>query len=182
MSITESGITLNFPNENYFRFQDCPGYRAIQQNFKEMDCCWFDEDSNRLYLIELKDWGDGTLLEENDGVSTAEKIDEMKKRISKYRIQELFKKSLDSTAMIMSIKLNTPYSSKINDCIPFEINNNTEVTLLSIINWSNPDPSYISTVHSQYKTLFKSYAKLYDIKGYAVMTKSQAEERFDWVN
>ena len=39
MAITESSITLNFPDNNYFRFQDCKGYKDIQDNFKEMDAC-----------------------------------------------------------------------------------------------------------------------------------------------
>ena len=30
MPITESGITLNFPDNNYFRFEDCQGYKEIQ--------------------------------------------------------------------------------------------------------------------------------------------------------
>lgn len=38
MIITESAITLNFPDNNYFRFQDCEGYQALSgHNFKEMD-------------------------------------------------------------------------------------------------------------------------------------------------
>ena len=37
MAITESSITLNFPDNNYFRFEDCQGYKDIQDNLKEMD-------------------------------------------------------------------------------------------------------------------------------------------------
>lgn len=63
MSITESSITLNFPDNNYFRFQDCNGYKTIQNNFKEMDACWYDQASDILYIIELKDWSVANLTD-----------------------------------------------------------------------------------------------------------------------
>lgn len=37
---TESNITLNFPDANFFRFANCNGYTALSGNhFKEMDVC-----------------------------------------------------------------------------------------------------------------------------------------------
>ncbi len=38
MSISESGITLNFPDNNYFRFQNCKAYQKLSNihfNFKD---------------------------------------------------------------------------------------------------------------------------------------------------
>ena len=64
-SITESAITLDFPNDLFFRLCDCPAYKEIQHHCKEMDVCWYDHATNRLYLIELKKW-DNKLLEEED--------------------------------------------------------------------------------------------------------------------
>ena len=57
MPITESGITLNFPDNNYFRLGGCDGYKKIQNNFSEMDACWYDQANDTLYIIELKNWG-----------------------------------------------------------------------------------------------------------------------------
>jgi hypothetical protein len=81
MAVTESNITLNFPDNNYFRFQDCEGYRQIQQNFKEMDICWYNQSNDVLYIIELKNWRDGKLEEENDPNYSPEKIKEIKSSI-----------------------------------------------------------------------------------------------------
>ena len=49
MLITESSVTLNFPDNNYFRLCDCDGYKAIQNNFAEMDACWYDQNEVSVY-------------------------------------------------------------------------------------------------------------------------------------
>jgi hypothetical protein len=41
--INESGITLTFPDNNFFRFQTCEGHKQLQ-GIQEMDCCWYDEN------------------------------------------------------------------------------------------------------------------------------------------
>jgi hypothetical protein len=105
MPITESSITLNFPDNNYFRLCDCDGYKAIQNNFAEMDVCWYDQANDTLYIIELKNWDNNTLAEEINPNYTPEKIQEMKAGISNYRIGNLLKKSVDTTCMFMSILL-----------------------------------------------------------------------------
>ena len=182
MALTESGITLNFPDNNFFRFEKCNGYKDIQNHFKEMDVCWYDQISDTLYIIELKDWGNFTLTEENEPNASIEEIEQIKKKISKYRIDGLVKKSVDSVCMFTSILLKKPYSANIQACSPFEITNATKIKLLSIINWTSSDPTYIASVNSEYKSRFNSYAKLYDIKTFLVMSKSQAVERFDWIS
>jgi hypothetical protein len=65
MPITESSITLNFPDNNYFRLGDCEGYKILQNHFAEMDVCWYDSTKDILYLIELKNWGNNRLVEES---------------------------------------------------------------------------------------------------------------------
>jgi hypothetical protein len=86
MIITESSITLDFPDNNCFRFEKCKGYKDIQNNFKEMDVCWYEQITDTLYIIELKDWKDGKLMEENDPNISAQQIKEMKEGISKFQI------------------------------------------------------------------------------------------------
>jgi len=181
MAIVESGVTLNFPDNNFFRFQDCQGYTRIQQNFKEMDVCWYDQINDILYIIELKDWGDGSLLEEKDLKFTVDMVNDLKNKISNHRINELFKKTLDSISMFISILLNKPYSVNIQNCSPFTITNNTTIKLISIINWINPDTTYVSSIHSAYKAYFKPYATLLGIRTYVVMTKTQAAGHYPWI-
>lgn len=167
MSISESSITLNFPDNNNFRFEDCDGYKKIQTHFKEMDACWYDVKNDILYLIELKDWRIANLS--NDAYSDK-------------RIWDLVKKSVDSVCMFIAILLNKPYSARIQDCIPFKITNNTKIKLLTIINCNSEHISYIATVNSEYKTRFKSYAKLFNVSTFVVLTKSRAIQLFSWVS
>lgn len=182
MAITESSITLNFPDNNYFRLCDCDGYKAIQDNFKEMDVCWYDQISDTLYIIELKNWDNNTLAEESDLNYTPDEIKKTKARISNYRIGNLLKKSVDTTCMFMSILLGKANGLKIQKCLPFTISNNTTIKLLSIINWTDIDSTYISNINTQYKSKFNSYAKLFGIKTFLVLPKNKATQLFTWIS
>ncbi len=182
MPITESSVTLNFPDNNYFRLCDCDGYKAIQNNFAEMDACWYDQTNDILYIIELKNWENNSLAEETDPNYTHEQIQVMKEGISKYRIRNLVKKSVDTSCMFMSILLRKTSGNRIQQCSPFTISNNTTIKLLSIINWTEADSTYISTINTQYKSKFNSYAKLFDIKTFIVLTKVKASELFTWIS
>jgi len=177
---TESNITLNFPDSNFFRFEDCSGHNRLD-NIKEMDVCWYQQTTDTLYIIELKDWNNNILLEESDPSYSIENTEEMKKDISSYRIRELWKKSLDSVCMFMCIALGKPYSTQIQSCSPFTIKPTTQIILLSIINWTDPDNTYIFNINTQYKSKFNSYAKLFNIKVFLVLTKVQAKEKFNWI-
>ncbi len=180
-TIEESSITLNFPDNNYFRFCDCIGYKKLS-HIKEMDACWYDQANDTLYIIELKNWENSRLNEEGNPNISQTEIKEMKRNISEYRINELLKKSVDSVCMFTSILLNKPYSSTLKVCSPFTITNNTKIILLSIINWTEADSTYISAINTQYRTKFNSYAKLFDIKTFLVLPKDKASEKFPWVS
>lgn len=182
MSISESGIVLNFPDKNVFRFENCQGYKNIQDNFKEMDVCWYEKNTDTLFLIELKDWRDGKLIEEITKSISFDEIKEIKLSISKSNIDMLFKKSVDSISMIASVLLKTPYSQEIKACMPFEIKNDTKIVFLNIINWTNPDVTYILNINDAYKSKFKSYAKLFNVKSFQVMTKNIASKKFSWIS
>lgn len=167
MPITESSITLTFPDNKYFRFEDCNGYKGIQNNFKEMDACWYDSTIDTLYVVELKDWSSADLSSNE---------------YSKNRILDLVKKSIDSTCMLLSILLSKPYSVNIQACMPFSITNDTNIKLLSIINCKSSDLPFVSSVNSEYKSRFNSYAKLFNIRTFLVMNKEKAVERFEWIS
>jgi len=100
----------------------------------------------------------------------------MKKGISNYRINNLLKKSIDTTCLFMSILLGKANGNKIKQCYPFTISNNTTIKLLSIINWIDTDSTYISNINTQYKSKFNSYAKLFYIKTFIVLTKDKASQ------
>lgn len=177
---TESKITLNFPDDNYFRFENCIGHKNLS-HVKEMDACWYDINNDILYIIELKNWENGKLTEEDDPNITKSEIEKIKKDISSYRVEELWKKSLDCVCMFSSILLKKPYSFEIQKCSPFTITNETTIKLLSIINWTDIDSLYIADINAQYKSKFNSYAKLFGIKTFLVLPKNKASELFDWI-
>jgi hypothetical protein len=179
--ITESGITLTFPDNNFFRFEDCEDYTQLQ-GIKEMDCCWYDQAMDILYLIELKGWQNHKIEEENDLSFDREKIKEMKEGITKSRIYDLVKKSVDSLLLFVSILLAKPYSTQIQKCSPFTISNQTTIQLLTIVDWKETDTTYIGTLNTAYKTQLKSYMKLLNVKTYLVLTKEQAKRQFSWVS
>jgi hypothetical protein len=166
MPITESSITLNFPDNNFFRFQDCSGYKAIQNHFKEMDACWYDQSTDILYIIELKDWSIANLTDNT---------------FSDKRIWDLVKKSIDSVCMFMAILLGKPHSVSIQSCSPFTISANTKIKLLSIVNCNPSDTLYITHINTEYKSRFGSYAKLFDISSFLVLTKEKAMQKFYWI-
>jgi len=182
MSITESEITLNFPDNNFFRLCDCSGYKSIQNHFAEMDVCWYDQKNDILYLIELKNWENNQLNEEKDPNFSQDEIKETKKKISFFRIENLLKKSIDATCVFISILLEKEKGSEIAKCSPFSISKNTTIKLLSIINWTESDSTYVSNINTQYKSKFNSYAKLFGIKTFLVLTKSKAAELFPWIS
>ena len=180
MPYTESSITLNFPDNNYFRLSECDAYKKLN-HIREMDFCWYDKDKDKLYLIELKDWGNASIDEENDSSVSNEEIEQIKQGITNYRIENLLEKSLDTLCIFSSILLNRPTGRRINNCAPFDITVNTEIILLSVINWNMPDFSYVSDINSAYRSRLNSYAKLFGIKKYQVLTKQIASDIFDWI-
>lgn len=182
MPIVESAITLDFPDNNYFRLCDCEGYKQIQDNLSEMDVCWYDQENDELYIIELKNWENNQLIEETDPSYSQEQIAEMKRGISAYRVRNLLKKSVDTACMFISILLGKDYGNNIQLCSPFTITTSTKIKFLSIINWTDFDSTYISNINTQYKSKFNSYAKLFGIKTFLVLTKEKAIERFEWVS
>ena len=134
-----------------------------------------------MYLIELKDWKDGKLIEENDMSKNENDIKELRDKITNSNINILLKKSVDSLCMILSILLKTSYSNKFQNILPFSINNQTNIKLLSIINWTASNHNYIENINNQYRTKSKPYAKLFNIKTYSVITKNQAKQHFNWI-
>ncbi|TAD99975.1 MAG: hypothetical protein EAZ97_07285 [Bacteroidetes bacterium] len=180
-TVTESGITLNFPDENFFRFENCQGHKNLQ-NIQEMDCCWYDQNNDILYLIELKGWNSDKLNEEIDPNFDKQEIDKIKAGRKKGHIDSLVKKSVDSLFMFISILLGKPYAKQIQACSPFTISNNTTIKLFTIMDWKETDTTYVSVINDSYRDKFKSYAKLLNIKTYLVMTKTQAQKQFVWVS
>jgi hypothetical protein len=53
----ESGLRIELPDGDSFRFQDCSGYKSLSgKNLSEMDFGWWDSAKNILWLLDVKDY------------------------------------------------------------------------------------------------------------------------------
>ena len=177
-NFSESSFVLNFPDDNWFRICDCDGYKSIQQNLKEMDVCWYEESNNILHIFELKDWTKGVDYHENCYVCKSP-ITSKNQQFAKKRVFDLVKKSIDCVCIIGAVLLQKSQGQKIMKHIPFSINKHTTIKLYSVINHNNKD--YIDIINTEYKTQFASYAKLFDIETYLVLSKDKAIKHFSWI-
>ncbi|MFZ4414335.1 MAG: hypothetical protein ACOYOV_14725 [Bacteroidales bacterium] len=158
---TESNITLNFPDSNFFRFATCHGFTALSGNyFKEMDACWFDVGNNLYWLIELKDFTSAS-------IGTPENVES--------RVQNIFKKAVDSLCMFLSSKHNYQYASNLNPCFPVPLPNiTTQFKFITVVHCNAAQASDIQLIHNSFRTKFKPYAELFGITYYAVIEHSTA--------
>jgi hypothetical protein len=160
-SFTESNITLNFPDSNFFRFADCTGYRQLSGNsFKEMDACWYDTNHNVYWLIELKDFTQATL-------GSKENVDS--------RVLNMLRKAVDSLCMFLSSKHEYAYATNLNPCFPYAIPNSaTQFKFMTIVHCKDSQRADIQALNEQFRRRFSPYAKLFGITDYAVLEHSQA--------
>ncbi len=158
---TESSITLNFPDTNFFRFSDCGGYTVLSGNhFKEMDACWFDASANLYWLIELKDFSLATL-------TTPENIEN--------KSWDMVKKAVDSLCMFLSSKHAYLYAANLNPCFNAPPpNNTTQFKFIIIVHCDVSQKADVQLINEKFKSKFKSYAKLFGITHYTVVEHSSA--------
>jgi hypothetical protein len=154
---TESNITLDFPNNNFFRLSTCAGYTALSGNyFKEMDACWYDNVNNVYWLFELKDYSPATL-----DVSSIDK-----------RTWDIVKKSVDSLCMFLSSKHFYPFN--IDACIPSVPDVNTQLKFITIVHCKAAQKPDVQLINNAFRNRFKPYATLFGINDYAVVEHSSA--------
>ena len=152
---TESNITLNFPDGNYFRFSVCPGYTALSGNFyKEMDGCWYDVNANVYWLFELKDYSLASLIP----IESVEK-----------KAWDITKKSIDSLLMFLSNKHNYPYGVNLDACFPHKPDNDTQFKLVTVIHCDASQKADVQLINEKFKRRFKPYATLFNVINYSVM-------------
>jgi hypothetical protein len=164
---TESNITLEFPDTQFFRFQDCPGYQKLSgYHFKEMDACWVDKNTNTLWVIELKDFSLAT------GLNKAATIEE--------KTWELVKKAVDSLVMLLSIRHQYPYGVQdFAPCLPNGISSEHMQTykLITIIKCSSSQEADVQLINNSFKSKFKAYAQLFGINSYTVLSHASAQRQ-----
>jgi hypothetical protein len=157
---TESNITLNFPDTNFFRLADCGGFRKLSgHNFKEMDACWYDAADNTYWLIELKDFSAD--LANGNTIET--------------RVWDIVKKAVDSLSMFLSSKHGYPYgTADLLPCMPVATNAATQFKLFTVVHCPPSNKGDIQLLHNSFRAKFLPYARLFGITNYGVLEHSQA--------
>ena len=157
---TESNITLNFPDNNFFRFSTCQGYTSLSGNhFKEMDACWYDTGGNFYWLIELKDYSLAS-------ISTPETIEQ--------KSWDMVKKAIDSFTMFLASKHRYGYAANLDPCFPSIPNSKTEFKFITIVHCNPSQTGDVQLLHNSFRSKFKPYANLFGINHYAVVEHTQA--------
>lgn len=167
MPYTESGITLDFPDNNYFCFENCDVYRKYSGNhFKEMDACWIDVKHKIFYIIELKDHSGADL----DNKETKNAI-----------VWKLIKKTIDSYTMLLSVLLPTPKSLEMLRDIPVPFDKSFQFKLIHIINSSKEQKAGVQFMRDSFNAKIMPYKELLNFSYCSLMTYDQAKKIFDWI-
>lgn len=169
MPHTENGITVNFPDNNYFQFEGCNAYQNISSHgVKEMDFGWYDVNTNTCWLIELK--GYHNPLNPNHQVVDLSSSIEMEKRL-----KELINKSIHSICMIETERAQT------KNCMPFIINNQTAIKLVHVISVRQEQRSYLNFMQDSMRTAFQPFKAIFNVASIAIIDYTQAQRFFSWI-
>ncbi len=162
-AISESKITIEFPDKFHFRLEKCKAYTNLSGNhFKEMDICWYEVNECKYWLIELKDYTDtNTEIEAN----------------LKLRVMNLLKKAVDSLSIFLASKHNYFYAEEINKCLPFTPEADTEFKFLTIIHCKESQKTDVQLMHNLFRDMFKPYAVLFGIKEYGIIEHESAQKK-----
>lgn len=170
MPHTENGITVNFPDENYFQFEGNPAYRRLAgSGVCEMDFGWYDVQKNILYLIEIKNFFNPAIpgfkiKDLNDG-------DNLDKVLS-----SLAKKTAHSLAMIECRRAET------RECVPHGYDSYTsEVNVIHVLNCVPGQEPMLSAIQDQLRILLKPELKIYSVRAFVVLPYSLAKQFFSFI-
>ena len=107
----ESGLRLNLPDGQHFRFADLPAYQAASHlHLKEMDFAWVD--GGKLFLLEVRSYAQiTTTLTGADFVPT-------KGQPAPHRFQALIDKVTDSTLMLLAAWAGTGWGQALHAAMP----------------------------------------------------------------
>jgi hypothetical protein len=109
----ESGLCLNLPDGQHFRFADLPAYQALKgQHLKEMDFAWVSQGT--LFLLEVRSYAQITeILTGADFLPT-------QGQSSPHRYQMLIDKVTDSLLMMLAAWANSSLGQSLKFSLPVE--------------------------------------------------------------
>lgn len=166
-SLVESGITLDFPTTDWFRFEKKEPYASLSGfGFKEMDACWCTTESggNVIYAIELKDYSAVNALESGNVES---------------RKNDIVKKCVDSLQMLLAARYQTEFGKKLeaehgHDMHTLPI----QWKLITIVNIPADKALMMQTLKDKCIELLKPYQRVWENVSVHVLTYEQAKKHF----
>ena len=157
MTLAENGVSVSFPDNNYFQFGSCPAYLALKgQSVKEMDICWFDTKENVLWAVELKSFDNPANLKHiqsnlND------------KNIVAGRIEELYKKSVHTLCMLETDRSDT------QSCIATGMSSATKFRLVHLINVIPGQETFLSFMQDELRARLKPLLAIFNVESFSII-------------
>ncbi|MDR2087626.1 MAG: class I tRNA ligase family protein, partial [Dysgonamonadaceae bacterium] len=130
-----------------------------------MDVCWLDHTDNTFYLIELKDYTK----------------DDPEKRTSEERVWELVKKSVDSLQMLNAALQETTEGIHIHEQTNRLIKKENTLKFISVIHIHEAQKTYLPALNDSYRSKFKPYADLFNIRYYAIVSHETAKNKLKFI-
>lgn len=168
---TESGTTLDFPSESWFRFQQSEPYSDVSCfGFKEMDACYIetqDDGSKTFYAIELKDFTEtNSLAEDNMGK----------------RIWDIVKKNVDTLQMFLSARYQHHFGIHLEESKSVDLHTDmAKAIFITIVNVKQENALLLQTLKDKCLSKLSAYSKVWDEVSFTLMTGEQAKWHFSFV-
>lgn len=165
---TESGITLDFSTDTWFRFEKTEPHKSISHfHFKEMDACWVDEEHMRFYAIELKDYTEAGSLDESN--TTKRKWD-------------IAKKVVDTMQMYLSARYQNTFGNRLEQEKNVDLHNNRlEAYFITIVKVEDSSLGYMGAFKDACLEILRGYGRVWDNIHITVMTYEQAKRKLPFV-
>ena len=162
---TESGITLDFPTQDWFRFEKSQPYAGISgYHYKELDACWV-KDMNTgyaiFYAIELKDY-------------TSCSIDS-----SKERIFDIVKKMVDTIQMFLSARYQNEFGQELEHEKHVNLHDGLSCAqFITIVKIHQENAPLFQALKDECLRHLKGYGKVWDNIQFHILTYTQAQRYF----
>lgn len=158
MPHTESGITVNFPTQDYYQFEACQHYQKVSgAGIKEMDFIWHEKAKRTVWLIELKGFFDvSNPKHQPTDLSVKETLDR--------KLAELETKAVHSLVMLTSKR------TQLHQCIAFNLAKQ-KLKVVFVLEVMPQQVSYLTYIGDTLKTRLKPYASLFQIESIIVVNQ-----------
>ena len=159
---TENGVTVTFPDTNYFQFAGCPAYTAINsQGVKEMDFIWWQGANDILWMIEMKGYC-------NPVNRRHQATDLSDKTTSDKKLEELYTKSVHTLCMLQNNRANT------DACCHFPIPLNATYKIVHLLHVHPTHETYLSPLSTVLNNRLKTFKALYNVSSVAIVSYQRA--------